>query len=88
MRPATVGGRGRTPTRASAPAAEGRFCAIIAMPNNDPVVDNASVISCCADARARRGTDAFAGGLTEAIMRGQAGEQLTERELARGQAEV
>jgi dihydroorotase len=57
-------------------AAAGGYCAIIAMPNTDPVVDSAPVLSSLrerARAEARIPT-----GFTAAITRGQHGEQLTE----------
>ncbi len=62
-----------TGTRA---AAAGGFCAILAMPNTDPVVDTASVLRSLrerARAEARIPT-----GFTAAVTVGQAGERLTE----------
>ena len=57
-------------------AAAGGFCAIIAMPNTDPVVDDAPVLRSLQD-RAR--TEARVPvGFTAAITRGQQGEDLTE----------
>jgi dihydroorotase len=57
-------------------AAAGGFCAILAMPNTDPVVDTASVLS--ALRRRAREQARVPVGFTAAITRGQAGEQLTE----------
>jgi dihydroorotase len=57
-------------------AAAGGYCAILAMPNTDPVVDSAPILRSLrerARAEARIPT-----GFTAAITRGQAGEQLTE----------
>jgi dihydroorotase len=57
-------------------AAAGGFCAILAMPNTDPVVDSAPVLRSLrerARAEARVPT-----GFLAAITRGQAGDQLTE----------
>ena len=57
-------------------AAAGGFCAILAMPNTDPVVDSAPVLRSLrerARAEARVPT-----GFLAAITRGQAGENLTE----------
>ncbi len=57
-------------------AAAGGFCAILAMPNTDPVVDSASVLLSLrerARAEARVPT-----GFTAAVTVGQQGEQLTE----------
>jgi dihydroorotase len=62
-----------TGTRA---AAAGGFCAILAMPNTDPVVDTASILRSLrerARAEARIPT-----GFTAAVTVGQAGERLTE----------
>ena len=62
-----------TGTRA---AAAGGFCAILAMPNTEPVVDSASVLGSLrerARAEARIPT-----GFTAAVTMGQRGEQLTE----------
>jgi dihydroorotase len=57
-------------------AAAGGFCAIVAMPNTDPVVDTASVLS--ALRRRAREEARVPVGFTAAITRGQAGERLTE----------
>jgi dihydroorotase len=57
-------------------AAAGGYCAIIAQPNTDPVVDSASIVESLrerARAEARVPT-----GFMAAITRGQRGEQLTE----------
>jgi dihydroorotase len=57
-------------------AAAGGYCAILAMPNTDPVVDSASVLGALVEqARA----DAIVPtGFMAAISKGQAGEELTE----------
>ena len=57
-------------------AAAGGFCAILAMPNTDPVVDTAPVLRSLRQ-RARDEARVPVGFLA-AITRGQAGEQLTE----------
>jgi dihydroorotase len=57
-------------------AAAGGFCAILAMPNTDPVVDTASVLSSLR--RRAREEARVPVGFMGAITRGQAGEQLTE----------
>lgn len=57
-------------------AAAGGFCAILAMPNTDPVVDSASVLTSLR--RRAREEARVPVGFTAAITRGQAGEQLTE----------
>ncbi|MEA2494253.1 MAG: dihydroorotase [Thermoleophilaceae bacterium] len=66
-------------------AAAGGFCAILAMPNTDPVVDDVSVLRSLQDrARAEARVPV---GFTAAITRGQHGEDLTEMwELAEGGA--
>jgi dihydroorotase len=57
-------------------AAAGGFCAILAMPNTDPVVDDAPVLRSLQDrARAEARVPV---GFTAAITRGQQGEDLTE----------
>jgi dihydroorotase len=57
-------------------AAAGGFCAILAMPNTDPVVDDASILRSLQDrARAEARVPV---GFTAAITRGQGGEDLTE----------
>lgn len=57
-------------------AAAGGYCAILAMPNTDPVVDSAAVLGALVE-RARSEA-AVPTGFMAAISRGQAGEQLTE----------
>ncbi len=57
-------------------AAAGGFCAILAMPNTDPVVDGAPVLRALRE-RARREARVPVGFLA-AVTRGQTGEQLTE----------
>src|SRR6188768_2383454 len=57
-------------------AAAGGYCAILAMPNTDPVVDSASVLGELAE-RARREA-VVPTGFTAAISKGQRGEELTE----------
>jgi dihydroorotase len=60
----------------TAAAAAGGYCAILAMPNTDPVVDSAATFGSLADA-ARREAEIPVGFLA-AITRGQRGEELTE----------
>lgn len=62
-----------TGTRA---AAAGGFCAVIAMPNTDPVIDSASVLRSLRDAAARSARVPV--GALAAITRGLRGEELTE----------
>jgi len=62
-----------TGTRA---AAAGGFCAVVAMPNTDPVVDSAPVLRSLRDAAARDARVAV--GFMPAITRGLAGTELTE----------
>jgi len=57
-------------------AAAGGFCAILAMPNTEPVVDTASVLTSLR--RRAREEGRVPVGFLAAITRGQAGEQLTE----------
>ena len=57
-------------------AAAGGFCAILAMPNTDPVVDDASVLRSLQD-RARTQARVPVG-FTAAVTRGQKGEDLSE----------
>jgi dihydroorotase len=57
-------------------AAAGGFCAILAMPNTDPVVDSASVLGALLE-QARLQADVPVGFLA-AITKGQEGEELTE----------
>jgi dihydroorotase len=57
-------------------AAAGGYCAIIGMPNTDPVVDDASILRSLQDqARSQARVPV---GFTAAITRGQRGEDLTE----------
>ena len=57
-------------------AAAGGYCAILAMPNTDPVVDSASILQSLQE-RARSEAR-LPVGFTAAITRGQRGEELTE----------
>lgn len=60
----------------TAAAAAGGYCAILAMPNTDPVVDNAEVLRAL---RERAATEALVRvGFLAAITKGQAGAELTE----------
>jgi dihydroorotase len=60
----------------TAAAAAGGYCAILAMPNTDPVVDSTEVLR---GLRARAAQEADVPvGFTAAITMGQAGQQLTE----------
>jgi dihydroorotase len=66
----------------TAAAAAGGYCAILAMPNTDPVVDSAATLGALVEAA--RGEAAVAVGFLAAITRGQRGEELTEMsELAK-----
>src|SRR5690348_15133731 len=60
----------------TAAAAAGGYCAILAMPNTDPVIDSAAALQSLVEA-ARRDA-AIPVGFMAAITRGQAGEELTE----------
>jgi dihydroorotase len=60
----------------TAAAAAGGYCAILAMPNTDPVVDSAATLSALVD-QAKQGA-AVGVGFLAAITRGQSGEELTE----------
>jgi dihydroorotase len=60
----------------TAAAAAGGFCAVIAMPNTDPVVDDAAIIGSLVD-RARREAHVPVGFLAS-ITKGLEGEELTE----------
>jgi dihydroorotase len=60
----------------TAAAAAGGFCAVIAMPNTDPVLDDASILGSLID-RASRDARVPVGFLAS-ITRGLAGEELTE----------
>jgi dihydroorotase len=62
-----------TGTRA---AAAGGFCAVVAMPNTDPVVDSAPILRSLQDAAARDARVAV--GFMPAITRGLEGRELTE----------
>jgi dihydroorotase len=62
-----------TGTRA---AAAGGFCAVVAMPNTDPVVDSAPILRSLQEAAARDARVAV--GFMPAITRGLAGDDLTE----------
>ena len=57
-------------------AAAGGYCAVLAMPNTDPVVDSAAVLGSLAE-RARAEAEVPVGFLA-AVSRGQEGAQLTE----------
>ncbi len=57
-------------------AAAGGYCAIVAMPNTDPVVDNASVLQALVEQA--REEAVVPTGFTAAISKGQRGEELTE----------
>jgi dihydroorotase len=60
----------------TAAAAAGGYCAILAMPNTDPVVDSASTLHALADAA--RAEARVPVGFLAAITRAQSGEELTE----------
>src|SRR5213079_929068 len=60
----------------TAAAAAGGYCAILAMPNTDPVVDSAATLGSLIEA-ARTEAEVPVGFLA-AITRGQRGEELTE----------
>ncbi|TMM14554.1 MAG: dihydroorotase [Actinobacteria bacterium] len=57
-------------------AAAGGFCAILAMPNTDPVVDSAATLGALVETAGREAEVAV--GFLAAITRGQLGDQLTE----------
>ena len=57
-------------------AATGGFCAILAMPNTDPVVDSAATLGALVETAGREAEVAV--GFLAAITRGQLGDQLTE----------
>ena len=57
-------------------AAAGGYCAILAMPNTDPVVDSAATLGALVEAAHREA--AVRVGFLGAITRGQGGEELTE----------
>jgi len=60
----------------TAAAAAGGYCAILAMPNTDPVVDSAAVLGSLADAASREAEIPV--GFLAAITKGQEGAELTE----------
>ena len=60
----------------SAAAAAGGYCAILAMPNTDPVVDTAATFGALVEAAKRDARVPV--GFLAAITRGQSGEELTE----------
>jgi dihydroorotase len=72
-----------TGTRA---AAAGGFCAVIAMPNTDPVVDSAPVLRALRDAAARDARVPVA--FTASITRGLRGEELTEMAELRSEGAI
>ncbi len=72
-----------TGTRA---AAAGGFCAVVAMPNTDPVVDSAPILGALLDAAAREARVPV--GFMPCITRGQAGRELTEMAELRDQGAV
>ena len=72
----------RTSSPGTRAAAAGGFCCVLAMPNTDPVVDNAPVLRSLHERAAREARVPV--GFLAAITRGQAGTELTEMaELAR-----
>jgi dihydroorotase len=60
----------------TAAAAAGGYCAILAMPNTDPVVDSAATLGALVETAGREAEVAV--GFLAAITRGQHGEELTE----------
>jgi dihydroorotase len=60
----------------TAAAAAGGYCAILAMPNTDPVVDTAATLGALVESAKRDG--AVSVGFLAAITRGQRGEELTD----------
>jgi dihydroorotase len=60
----------------TAAAAAGGYCAILAMPNTDPVVDSAATLGSLVDAA--RGEAEIPVGFLASITKGQAGGELTE----------
>jgi dihydroorotase len=72
-----------TGTRA---AAAGGFCAVIAMPNTDPVVDSAPVLRALRDAAERDARVPVA--FTATITRGLRGEELTEMAELRAEGAI
>ena len=65
----------------TAAAAAGGYCAILAMPNTDPVVDSAAVLGSLVERRAAEAEVPV--GFLAAITKGQAGAELTEMARAR-----
>src|SRR4029077_6342887 len=57
-------------------AAAGGYCAIVAMPNTDPVVDTPAVLQALVEQA--HAAAAVPTGFTAAISKGQRGEELTE----------
>ncbi len=72
-----------TGTRA---AAAGGYCAVIGMPNTDPVVDSAPILGALLDTAARDARVPV--GFMPCITRGQAGRELTEMAELRDQGAV
>jgi dihydroorotase len=72
-----------TGTRA---AAAGGFCAVVAMPNTDPVVDSAPVLRALRDAAARDARVPVA--FTASITRGLRGDELTEMAELRSEGAI
>jgi dihydroorotase len=72
-----------TGTRA---AAAGGFCAVVAMPNTDPVVDSAPVLRALRDAAERDARVPVA--FTATITRGMRGEELTEMAELRAEGAI
>ena len=66
----------------TAAAAAGGYCAILAMPNTEPVVDSAAVLGSLVEQAARRGATIPVGFLA-AITKGQAGERADRDGRAR-----
>jgi dihydroorotase len=60
----------------TAAAAAGGYCAILAMPNTDPVVDSAATLGALVEVAGREAEVAV--GFLAAITRGQRGEELTD----------
>jgi dihydroorotase len=60
----------------TAAAAAGGYCAILAMPNTDPVIDSAATLGAVVDAAKSEARVPV--GFLAAITRGQSGEELTE----------
>jgi dihydroorotase len=72
-----------TGTRA---AAAGGYCAVVAMPNTDPVVDSAPILRALRDAAARDARVPVA--FTASITRGLRGEELTEMAELRSEGAI